>query len=96
MIYVRVETHETTHGRGTLFLGGNLQPKLARSWAGVAYLWLGYPGRGSGSGQPDSPSQSPELTCDRWVVGTRKQISGAVGEGAETLPGLRGQCLGLA
>ena len=23
--------------------------------------------------QPNSPPQSPELPCDRWVVGTRKQ-----------------------
>ena len=54
----------------------NLQTKLSRRWADVSDLWLGYPGRGSGSGQPDSPSQSPELTCDRWVVGTRKQSVG--------------------
>ena len=26
--------------------------------------------------QPDSPPQSPELTCDRWAVGTRKQSVG--------------------
>ena len=43
--------------------------KLARRWADVSDLWLGYPGRGSGSGQPDSPPQSPELTCDRWARG---------------------------
>jgi hypothetical protein len=49
--------------------GGNLQTKLARRCAGVAYLWLGYPGRGSGSGQPDSPPQSPEPPCDRWARG---------------------------
>ena len=48
---------------------GNLQTKLARRWADVSDLWLGCPGRGSGSGQPDSPPQSPELTCVRWARG---------------------------
>ena len=48
---------------------GNLQTRLARRRASAQYLWLRYPGRGSGSGQPDSPPQSPELTCVRWARG---------------------------
>ena len=48
--------------------------KLAQHCAGVAYLWLGYPGRSSGSGQPDSPP--PELPRDRWARGATKQSAG--------------------
>ena len=51
---------------------GNLQTKLSRRCDGVAYLWLGYPGRSSGSGQPDSPPQSLELPYDPCVNGTQK------------------------
>ena len=50
--------------------------KLAQHCAGVAYLWLGCPGRSSGSGQPDSPPQSPELPRDRWARGATKQSAG--------------------
>ena len=50
--------------------------KLARRCAGVGYLWLGYPGRSSGPGQPDSPPQPPELPCGRWAAGTRKRSPG--------------------
>jgi len=42
--------------------------------------------------QPDSPPQSPELPCDRWAVGTRKQSVGlsergrALTEVSSTMP----------
>ena len=54
-------------------VGRNLQTKLARRRAGAAHLCLGYADRRSGSAQPDSPSQSSELPCDRWAVCTRNQ-----------------------
>ena len=69
-----------THGGSRCAVGCVLArkpvTKLAQHCAGVAYLWLGYPGRSSGSGQPDSPPQSPELPYDRWARGATSNQQG--------------------
>ena len=45
VIPARLKRTKRCMGRGTLFLGGNLQTKLARGCGGAIYLWLGYPGQ---------------------------------------------------
>ena len=55
---------------------GNLQTKLSRRCGGASCLSRRPSDRSSRWAQPNSPPQSPELPCDRWAVGTRKQSAG--------------------